>query len=140
MDSFQYIAEKIIDREKNNKLEPKDINFFSLCSYYINTKDIYNLNSKYDLFFNFITNLFISNENKERYIELFSKIQKIYFSFIKFKNQYKYKKSKILIETDLLLNPLSKDNKHCLHIIQNKYIDLFSLNDIINRFQNALTK
>lgn len=140
MDSFQYIVEKIINKEKNGKFEPKDINFFSLCSYYINTKDIYNLNSKYDLFFNFITNLFISNENKERYIELFSKIQKIYFSFIKFKNQYKYKKCKILIETDLLLNPLSKDNKHCLQIIQNKYKYLFSLNDIINLFQNALTK
>ena len=80
MDSFQYIVEKIINREKNDKLEPKDINFFSLCSFYINTTDNYNINLKYNLFFNFITNMFISKENKEKYIELFSSIQKIYFS------------------------------------------------------------
>lgn len=136
MNLFKNIIEvfKIKQNYDKNSMEENLLNI--LFDMYSN---IYDLKSKFNLFNDTINNIFIKNETKQKYIELFSRIQKVYFSFIKFNNQYKFKKYKTLIDTDLLLNPISKNNKYCIQIIQEKYKYLFTCNDIINLFNNSLT-
>ena len=147
MNSFQHIIKIFLNYEKNifdnyekiNKVDSTQHFFNILFGLFLNTKNNLDIKLKYEIFGGVLNNIFISEQIKNEYINIFCKIQNIYFSFIKFKNQYKYKKYKILIDKDLLLNPICKDSKYCIHIMQNKCKYLFSLNDIINLFKNSLT-
>lgn len=137
-----YIFKYIIRATQNNKIlfENNDCKFhtYILFEIFLNTEendDKY----KYKLLIDTMDNMFLSDKIKDYYLNHFCKIQNIYFSLLKFKNQYKFKKYKILIDRDLLLNPISLKDKICFPLIQNKYKYLFTSNDIINLFYNSLT-
>lgn len=138
MNLFKYIVNVKLNKikEKSNKSDINE-NLLNILLELLMCVD--NINYKYNNFSYVMNNIFVGQEIKEKYIKLFNEIQNNYFSFIKFYNQYKFKKYKILIDTDLLLNPISKNNKYCIQIIQEKYKYLFTSNDIINLFNNSLT-
>lgn len=148
MNSFKYIIKNLFECEigyyneiKINKYKfntTNDINNI-LFSYFLKKDDDSTIDIKYKLLNDSLNNVFLSNEIKNEYMDIFCKIQNIYFSIVKFKNVYKYKKYNTLINTDLLLNPLSINNKHCFQLIQNKCKYLFSLNDLINIFDKSLS-
>lgn len=149
MNSFKYIIQNLFNCEIGyyNEIKINKYKFYNtneinniLFSYFLNKDDDSIIDIKYKLLNDTLNNIFLSDEIKNEYIDIFCKIQNIYFSIVKFKNVYKYKKYKTLINTDLLLNPLSINNKHCFQLIQNRCKYLFSLNDLINIFDNSLSK
>lgn len=94
---------------------------------------------KFKYFLNEINNIFLTEEQKEDFINIFCKIQKTYFALARFAYIYKYKKANIVVDFDLCLNPIDINNKNsiCLFQAKNKYY--FRINDLINIIDNALS-
>lgn len=85
-----------------------------------------------------LNNIFITNEVKEKILDIFSKAQSTYFSLVKFINIYKHKKYPRVVTNDLTLNPLDQNHSSTFIMLQNKSIYLFSINDLINIIETAI--
>ena len=72
-----------------------------------------------------LNNIFISNELKEKILDIYSRAQSIYFAIIKFTNIYKYKKYPRVVTNDLTLNPLDINHSSTFIMLQNKSTYLF---------------
>jgi hypothetical protein len=107
--------------------------------FFINSSGLNNIPSKIRILYNILTNNFISESYKEEIFELFSKFQKIYNGFARFSHIYKFKKSKVQVNTDLCLNTLDpkKSNVFCLYQNNAKYY--FSASDLIHMFTRNLS-
>jgi len=94
---------------------------------------------KFKYFIDEINNIFLTEEQKEDFINIFCKIQKTYFALSRFAYIYKYNRAKIVVDFDLCLNPIDINNKNsiCLFQAKNKYY--FRINDLINIIENALS-
>lgn len=94
---------------------------------------------KFKYFISQINNIFLTEEQKEDFINIFCKIQKTYFALSRFAYMYKYKRAKIVVDFDLCLNLIDINNKNsiCLFQAKNKYY--FRINDLINIIDNALS-
>jgi hypothetical protein len=87
----------------------------------------------------FLENMFYDDETKDRLFSIFSLAQKHYFSFLKFSNIYKFKKSQIVVNTDLMLNIIDPTNRNIFTIIENNKKYLFTLNELISIIENAIS-
>jgi hypothetical protein len=164
MKTFFYVLQKCI---KSTKImypdDPFDINLYNLSyvdksyqdvSVYIYTLiyDIYytlrdslvlniylkNARVKLSCLNKVLNNIFISNELKEKIIDIFSRAQRIYFALVKYTNVYKYKKYPQVVTNDLTLNPLDINHSSTFIMLQNKSTYLFSINDLINIIETAI--
>lgn len=112
---------------------------------FINENDEYgkimslNAKAKIKYLYDEVANMFYSKEHKERLLVLFSKVQRIYYAFLKFMLIYKYKKYKTVVEDDLSLNKINIKNNNVMCIIQKKCIYLFTLNDLLSIINSALS-
>lgn len=95
--------------------------------------------SKYKLFQQTIDNHFYEPHHKETFVQYFCKFQKVYFGFCKLAKIFKLKKNKIETSYDLCLNLIDEKSKNVLTIFLDNRKYLFSLTDIVNMFNNALT-
>ena len=95
--------------------------------------------SKYRLFHQTMNNSFFDDSHKKTFIDYFCKFQKVYFGFCKLGNIFKIKNAKIGNCYDLSLCELKENSKNVLTILLDNRKYLFSLTDIVNMFQNALT-
>lgn len=86
----------------------------------------------------FLNNIFISNELKEKILDLFCKAQRTYFALSKFAYIYRYHKSPLIVTNDLTLNPLEIKHPATFVLLQNKSRYLFSMNDLINIIETAI--
>jgi hypothetical protein len=86
----------------------------------------------------FLENIFYNDETKDSLFNIFSLAQKHYFSFLKFANIYKLKKSQIVVNTDLMLNVIDQNHKNTFTIVENKKQYLFTLNELISIIENAI--
>lgn len=86
-----------------------------------------------------INNIFLTEEQKDEFINIFCKIQKTYFALARFAYIYKYKKAKIIVDFDLCLNPIDTNNKNSICLLQEKYKYCFRINDLINIIDTALS-
>jgi hypothetical protein len=86
-----------------------------------------------------INNIFLTEEQKDDFINIFCKIQKTYFALARFAYIYKYKKAKIIVDFDLCLNPIDINNKNSICLLQEKYKYCFRINDLINIIDTALS-
>ena len=135
---FNYIIKKIINID-NNIFSPNYDN-----------SDIVNPIFKL-LFYRFIANKYTSKFNvlketlhsfldfsKDEFINYFCRIQKIYHSLSRFSYLYKYKKSKLRVTTDMLLNNININNENvlCLYHINSRY--LFNVNDLLKIINTSL--
>ena len=132
---FTYIYQRLYD-----KRDPKIVHY-SIDGNFYKYKYANNYNKFLD-FFNYITadpTSFLYN--REKYIETFCYIQKIYHAFIKFKNicRFKYCK-KIDLEQDLIGNDL-KDIKsnYKIKIIENNAVYELSIRDVLKNIFLSLT-
>ena len=132
MHSFYQIIEK--STENFN-----DYFYKSVFSYFSIEENIVNIKNKYLFLQEINRNIFYTEEMKNNIIRFFSQIQKTYFAFSKLALHYKWKKSKIVIETDLGLNPIKLNEKNviCVFHQENRY--LFIVSDLINIFTTSLT-
>ena len=105
---------------------------------FINKKEL-SLEIKFDFFISQINNIFLTEEQKQEFINMFCQIQKTYFALSRFSYMYKYKSAKIVVDFDLSLTPIDINNKNSICIIQSKNKYYFRINDLINIIDNALS-
>jgi hypothetical protein len=86
----------------------------NLFHYFSFEKNVFHLREKYDFLKKMQENVFLTEEAKVEILELFSQIQKIYFSLSKFASYYRWKRSNLVITTDLGLNPITLNQKNVL--------------------------
>jgi hypothetical protein len=84
-------------------------------------------------------NIFFQEEEKENFLNYFCKIQKHYFAFSRLLNTWKYKRAKLMVSDDLYLNPLDATGKNIFIIVQNQKKYLFSIANLINMVNSALS-
>lgn len=83
---------------------------------------------------------FIEFQNEQDiFFNMFCNVQRIYWILNKFLYNYKYKKSKLIVTTDLQLNDikLGDENVVCIYHINSKY--LFRINDLLKLIYISLT-
>jgi hypothetical protein len=162
MKTFFYILQKCIKSNQivypSDPFQPflinnYDKNFLDIsCYIYLMVYEIYYLHlrsniknlylkisySKLKALNTFLNNIFISNELKEKILDLFCKAQRIYFTLSKFAYIYKHNKSPLIVTNDLTLNPLEIKHPATFVLLQNKSRYLFSMNDLINIIETAI--
>jgi len=97
-----------------------------------------NSHSKFYSLNHIVNNSFYQKELKEKLFGIFSKAQKHYFAFSRLAYIYKFKKYKIVVSDDLLLNSLDINDKNTFVLMDNKSKYLFSLNDLISIIETAI--
>jgi len=110
--------------------------FFNM---YISNSSQYSMQYKFSYFKKTIYNMFISKDQKETFIDRFCKIQRTYWILNRLVRHYRYRHAPFLIQTDLFLNPIAETQHNVLTIMQgnNKY--LFTVLDLRNIIESALT-
>ena len=143
MKTFETIIKKLIDSDniKNSNYHCKNycknyLNLLFTC--FLFKTPYYSIENKYAFFYETVHNPFISIEIKEEFIKFFCLIQKTYKVFSKLAFLYKYKKSKIIIEYDLCLNPIKENDKNIFCLLQNNNRYLFNIHDLIKIIHNSI--
>ena len=120
-------------KHKNIPFNLKEYNFYNLfLSFYVKKK------SKIEYFIKINNNIFLSNEDKNNFTNIFSKIQKTIFYLNCFVRKYKYKKSEIKIDTDLFLNKINETQYNVITIFQNNCKYLFTVSDLLHIIKNSI--
>jgi hypothetical protein len=137
MNTFFLIIKKYF-KITNNTFQNLDslqkiIYFLFIC------KKEYSIEIKFKYFIDEINNIFLTEEQKEDFINVFCKIQNTYFALSRFAYVYKYKKAKIVVDFDMCLNPIDLDNKNSICLLQEKYKYYFRINDLISIIDTALS-
>ncbi len=101
-------------------------------------KHILKNKSKFYLLNEYLTNIFSLDFEKESTLLLFCKIQKIYHSLSRLAHIYKFKKYKVRVTTDLLLNDINANSYNVISILQNGHKYLFTISDILTIIKNAI--
>lgn len=94
---------------------------------------------KFTFFKETLEGFLIKNMREEEFIRIFCKIQKTYHTLNKFVYNYKYKKAKTVVNTDMCLNELDQTDKNVMCIFHNNSKYLFNINDLIKIINTALT-
>jgi hypothetical protein len=154
MNTFDTIIQKIINKSnliypiedkknsfifwseihKNNELNDASYSFKYFFYIFITTNTGEN---KFQFLNKILSNIFLNEGNKEKVVEIFFKIQKTYHAFSKIANIYRFKKSKLQINHDLYLNPIT--TQKYTTILQNGKKYMFTATDLINIINTALS-
>ena len=132
MHSFYQIIEKSIE----NRNPPF---YQSIFSYFSMEENIKNIKNKYFFLQKIKENIFYTEEMKKEILHFFSLAQSVYFAFSKLAFQYKWKKAKIMMDTDLCLNPIDLKDRNVICVFHQENHYLFIISDLINIFTTALT-
>ena len=99
----------------------------------------YTTKLKFDFYNKTNKNPFLNDMTKQRFNDMFYKIQRTYFAFNRLKNVFLYKCAKLNANTDMELNEIVEGGKNviCLHHKNGKY--LFKINDLLKIINNSLT-
>ena len=150
-DSFQYNKDLFEQVKTNpfllhqkyydsiNKNDEQSYLIFNILYQFLYANIDVNKNIKFLELYNILNNIFMSDEKKEKYFSMFTKIQKIRYSLKKFGFICKFKKMKIQVDYDLLLNPININDNNTICIIQDNFKYLFTVRDLINIIETALS-
>uniref|UniRef100_A0A6C0K1Z2 Uncharacterized protein n=1 Tax=viral metagenome TaxID=1070528 RepID=A0A6C0K1Z2_9ZZZZ len=98
-----------------------------------------NISKKFNCINTIIENMFVSESQKNEILEMFSRIQRVYYSFVKLAQLYKFKKATIQVTTDLCMNDLNPKSSNVFIMHQNNSIYYFSIKDLINILNRNLS-
>ena len=103
--------------------------------------DSNNNKCKHKVFNDLLNNFLIVNsrEETENFKQMFYKIQRLYNILNRFAYNYKFKRAKIVVNSDMCLNELREGDKNVISIIQNNSKYLFNIKDLINIVETSLT-
>lgn len=104
-------------------------------------KTEFNTKIKFKVIRDILANLFISPSVKTILFDMFCKTQRFYFVLSRFANDWKYRKAKVRIDTDLYLNPIQRNHKHTITVYdkQTRSLFLFTCTDLMNIIMTSLT-
>jgi hypothetical protein len=80
-----------------------------------------------------------NDTKKNEFLDCFNKIQRLYHTLKRFIYKYKYKKSKLVVNTDMELNEIYETDKNVICIYQNNSRYLFKLFDLFKIINMALS-
>jgi hypothetical protein len=86
-----------------------------------------------------LSNIFLSQEQRDEILRIFSKCQRIYYAFSRVAYLYKYKKSKIVIDTDLDMNVLNEKERNVFCLFQSGNKTMFRIYDLIKIINRGLS-
>jgi hypothetical protein len=143
METYKLIIKKIIKTDINffdpDYKEDKTIKFYIKLSFCLFVKNL-NIQNKYKKLSETLEGfLLVDKQKQEEFIDYFCKIQKTYNTLNRFVYNYKYKKTKIVVNTDMGLNELNENDKNVISIIDNNSKYLFHVNDLIKIVNTSLT-
>ena len=151
-----YKQDKIFLLDKNNSFEfmtyahnnkyITDINatfYYLYITQHIANKDNYNIieiiKNKFKYLDNVLRNIFLPSLQKDEYLTIFTKLQRIYYGFARFAHIYKIKKATVQISADLCMNELNPKRSNIFTLYQNKFIYYFTASDLINMLNRNLS-
>ena len=152
MNTFFFIIKKIFDfHDTQINIQKIDFNqpyeshvknnFSSLQSilFYMLYKQEYSIKNKYDFFFKTLQNIFLQSKDREEFINDFYRIQKTYVALSKLAQTHRFKKAKVMVDTDLSMNPITLKSRYTFCLIQNNNKYLFNVMDLINIINTNLS-
>ena len=98
-----------------------------------------NAAAKFEVLNKLFDNKFILENLKESLFNIFSKAQKHYYALLRFAHIFKLKKYKILVDSNLSLNPLDSLNNNTFILIEHRSKYLFSIHDLISIIETAIS-
>jgi hypothetical protein len=84
------------------------------------------------------TNIFIQQYEKDSFMEIYAKSRRTYIGFSRLHAQWRIKKAKQTITTDLYMNEIDRTHQNSMMIHQNNTNYWFSLSDLLNQIETAL--
>ena len=143
METYKLIIKKIIKTDINffdsDYKEDKTIKFYIKLSFCLFVKNL-NIQNKYKKLSETLEGfLLVDKQKQEEFIDYFCKIQKTYNTLNRLVYNYKFKKTKIVVNTDMGLNELNENDKNIISIIDNNSKYLFHVNDLIKIVNTSLT-
>jgi hypothetical protein len=143
MDTFYVIINKILKIKNNNfftynttdNIDPSLKMIFGFGFFKINNENIPLYKKKFIFLKEIINNFIIKGHREEEVFRYFNKIQRTYNSFNRLAFLYKFKKAKLIVNTDMGLNEIQENEKNiiCIYQENNKYLfKIFELIKIIN--------
>ena len=143
MTTFQLIINKILKIENNNfftNIEGVDstIRWFFSFDMSIKNESIPLYKSKFELFKKGINSFMIKGNKEEDFLSYFNRIQRVYHTLNRFTYKYKFKKSPIVVDTDMTLNELQENEKNVICIYQESSRYLFKIYDLLKIINMSL--
>ena len=112
-------------------------NYYQFMMYPVYDEDKF-VFCKFKLLRDGIENIFYNDLIRNAHIQIFYKLQKVYRGMCRLAFIYKFKRAKLQVSTDLLLNDLIPNDKNVLTIFDSNSKYLFSLTDLVNIFYTSL--
>ena len=134
---FFYIAKTIliIPERLFDPIGQDFLQIFLFSSLNLNHKN----QSKFSYLNDTMSNVFLTENQKDTYLNNFCKFQKTLTSLSRFAYIYKFNKSKTVVTLDLGLNTIDTNGKDTIILLQNKNKYLFRINDLINVIETSIT-
>lgn len=87
----------------------------------------------------YLKNMFLSHETREKMLSIYSKTQKTYSAFSRLAYIWKFKRAQIQIQCDMCMNELDEKHKHTFVLFQNNFKYFFSIYDLVKIIKTGLT-
>jgi hypothetical protein len=97
------------------------------------------IENKFTCLKNILNNPYLNNDNKNVFLSIFSKSQRVYYSFVKLAYLYRLRKAPLQINTDLSLNEINSKQKNVITILQNGSKYLFTISDLLKIINTGLS-
>ena len=95
--------------------------------------------SKFIYLGSILDNSVLDSDTKEEFLSTFCQSQRTYFVLNRFVRNYKMKKMKPIVSTDLYMNPIEENQNNVITIYQKEQKYLFTLYDILNIVNRSLS-
>ena len=146
MDTFYLIINKILEIENNIffkyydgiGIDPLFKVLFKFGFEKINNENIPIYKKKFIFLKEVMNNFIIKGHREEEAFNYFNKIQRTYHSLNRFSFIYKFKKAKLIVNTDMGLNEISEDSKNVICIYQENAKYLFKIYDLLKIINMSL--
>jgi hypothetical protein len=140
MHTFNFVSKKIIgiDDYDESALDTHIFNNIHKMNFYIFFQKIYSIQNKFKFLNETMENIFNTHDMKETFWDYFNKIQRTYNAFSRVSFLYRYKKAKLMVQTDLILNEIKENEKYIFCLFQNNCKYLFNIHELIKIVENSI--
>lgn len=94
--------------------------------------------SKFNYLKLIIFNDFFNSETKDLFLDNFMRVQRNYYIIMRTLRNYRFRKAKIQVSTDIFLNPINISDKNVFVLFQNNNKYLFTISDLVNIVNSSL--
>jgi hypothetical protein len=138
MHTFHLIIKKIIDIDNYQQNNGYIFDNIYKVTFSIFINKAYSMQDKFLFLNESLENIFHTDEIKKQISDYFQKFQKTYYAFSRLAHLYKYKKAKIMVNTDLIMNEIRENDKYVYCLFQNNCKYLFNIHELVKIIHNSI--